>query len=465
MRLLVALAALLACAAPARAATFGLVESSSCERGGCLTVATATFTGAPGEANRVTLAEAGSELVARDEGAPLLPGAGCRALDAASVACRRTTALRVETGDGDDVLTGALPATALVALLGPGDDRFTGAGNVAGEDGGDVLAAAGSAAVQFDGGAGDDVLTGGPGPDSLAGGPGADALSGGAGDDVLTPADTPLPPAREVPADDRADGGPGRDLLSYANRGVPVVVDLGDGLPEGAPGERDVATGIEDVQGGALADRLTGDTGPNRLSGDSGADVLEGAGGNDRLDAGVGLDDRAVLRGGPGNDLLSGGAAAILLDGGPGDDRLLVPPGGAECACGTGEDLAAASPFGSGLELRLRGCERVPLDVREPHTPVLTLPASPGGPADAFRLSCPAAGPGGTCRARLQVRGDGGALLGTARATLAPGAAGALRVRYPRRAARNGALRAWIEVSRAKVGRVTPPPLRVLLAL
>src|ERR1700710_2449844 len=46
-----------------------------------------TFTANPGERNAVTLARDGADVLVRDTGAPLAPGALCAALDANTVRC------------------------------------------------------------------------------------------------------------------------------------------------------------------------------------------------------------------------------------------------------------------------------------------------------------------------------------------------------------------------------------------
>ena len=63
-------------------------------------------------------------------------------------------------------------------------------------------------------------------------------------------------------------------------------------------------TGIENVDGGAGNDIITGNSSANTLNGGNGNDILYGYLGNDRLVGGAGSDR---LTGGVGNDTLTGG--------------------------------------------------------------------------------------------------------------------------------------------------------------
>ena len=74
-------------------------------------------------------------------------------------------------------------------------------------------------------------------------------------------------------------------------------------------------TGIEDVNGGAGNDIITGNGAANTLTGGSGNDTLTGGLGNDKL------------IGGSGNDTLNGGAGNDTLTGGSGNDRLIGKKG------------------------------------------------------------------------------------------------------------------------------------------
>ena len=123
---------------------------------------------------------------------------------------------------------------------------------------------AGSAATRSAGGAGNDALKGEAGDDVLAGGLGADTLV----------------------------GGDGSDTASYQDSPLGVTIDLGTNQNRFGEAQGDILSGIENLAGSAMGDRLTGNIG---------ADALSGAGGND------------LLTGGSGADMLTGGAGADLF--------------------------------------------------------------------------------------------------------------------------------------------------------
>lgn len=160
----------------------------------------------------------------------------------------------------------------------------------------------------LEGGSGNDTLTGDAEANTLLGGPGADTLVGRASADTLT-------------------GGDGPDLASYEDRtgSQPVTVTLDGNADDGAAGEGDHVQGdVENAEGGAGADTLTGDGGPNLLSGNA------------------------------GNDTITGGGGADDLRGGDGDDTVRAQDGTTDGVdCGAGDDQAENDAADS-----LVGCER-----------------------------------------------------------------------------------------------------------
>lgn len=122
--------------------------------------------------------------------------------------------------------------------------------------------------------------------------------------------------------DDVIDGRGGVDLVRY-DREAGVVqginVDLTTGTAIDGFGNTDDLTGIENVRGGAFADRIRGDVEANRLEGGGDNDRLTGLDGADSLFGDAGLD---VLNGGKGGDLLDGGERADSLTGGKGGDTF-----------------------------------------------------------------------------------------------------------------------------------------------
>lgn len=267
-------------------------------------------------------------------------------------------------GDGDDQLWGGLGADRLDGGAGRDMAVYLSATNgvtvdlrLAGaQDGGDVLTGiedlTGSGfADRLTGGDADNTLRGGAGADTLDGGDGRhdratyafstgavdvdltrtgsqslgdadgdvlsgiedltgsahdDALRGDAGDNIL----------QGAAGADRIDGAAGVDTADYAGS-TAVDVDLSTEAQHGGDAEGDRLSGIENVQGSAFGDRVTGDGGANRLIGLDGDDTLNGAAGADTLRGGAGADR---LDGGDGDDELAGHTGDDVLTGGAGAD-------------------------------------------------------------------------------------------------------------------------------------------------
>jgi len=119
--------------------------------------------------------------VSRDLGGHLFGNDGAIHIFPDTATVTNTNLVRVNGGDGNDVITldetnGALPAAQLFG--GDGNDTLTGgSGNdkLSGQDGNDSLSGSG----------GNDSLSGGTGNDFIAGGTGNDTLVGGSGNDFL----------------------------------------------------------------------------------------------------------------------------------------------------------------------------------------------------------------------------------------------------------------------------------------
>jgi Ca2+-binding RTX toxin-like protein len=110
----------------------------------------------------------------------------------------------------------------------------------------------------------DDVLTARNGPGGLFGLGGNDLLVGGEASDGL-------------------DGGPGVDTASYARSANGVAVDLGIAKTQNTRAGNDTLTDVENLVGGAYADDLTGNDGPNTIVAGSGKDSVSGRGGADEF--------------------------------------------------------------------------------------------------------------------------------------------------------------------------------------
>jgi hypothetical protein len=240
----------------------------------------------PGERNDVVVEAAyiGSAWTVRDPGAVIVPGAFCTPVDAHTVRCvsmpsdNPMTGLLwadVSLGDLDDRATqiGPDPSTSFpfYAAGGSGNDRILGT-----EMGGELR-----------GGPGDDHLTSPTGfarDAVLDGGGGRDELRGGAGNEAFSDGDLDGAGPDVAPGPDLFEGGAGVDTVSYAQRTLPVSVDLA----KRSGADRDVARGIESVVGGAGDDRLGGDANANVIDGRGGRDELRGRGGDDQFSNGGG---------------------------------------------------------------------------------------------------------------------------------------------------------------------------------
>lgn len=149
-----------------------------------------------------------------------------------------------------------------IVSLGASDyDVFDSIENLEGGGGGDHLIGS-NGANTLTGNNGDDRLFGMDGADVINGGGGGDIVNGGFGADIMS-------------------GGGGRDLLSYELEEEAVTVNLSTGLGTGGAAEGDQFTGFEDVTGGLLGDKLTGNRGPNTIAGGGGGDILTGGSNGD----------------------------------------------------------------------------------------------------------------------------------------------------------------------------------------
>jgi Ca2+-binding RTX toxin-like protein len=206
------------------------------------------------------------------------------------------------SGVGDDTLDGGsgtntvsfanVSSGVTVNLLHQGVVQNTGGG------GSDIL----SNFVDVNGSPFDDSLIGSTGDNFLHGGAGNDSLNGVVGDDTL---DGGL-------GDDTLIGGGGSDTASYAGAASAVTVNLnlqGSAQDTGGAGH-DTLIQIENLNGSAFNDLLTGDGDDNLLQGGAGNDTLDGGAGNDGLYGGAGVDTASYAD-------ASSGVAVDLSQGGP----------------------------------------------------------------------------------------------------------------------------------------------------
>ncbi len=128
-------------------------------------------------------------------------------------------------------------------------------------------------------------------------------VSGGAGNDRFV----------SGTAGDSFDGGGDIDTVDYAGYDTGVTVLLGDTMPGSGPGG-DALVNVENVDGSAFADFITGNDQSNLINGFEGNDTLRGGAGAD------------TLIGGRGDDVYAVDTAATIVreDAGEGMDTLLV---------------------------------------------------------------------------------------------------------------------------------------------
>ncbi len=126
----------------------------------------------------------------------------------------------------------------------------------------------------------DNVIEGGGGNDDMFGDDGNDTLLGGTGDDTLEGGQ----------AADILDGGAGADTASYASSYTGVVVNLMNGTATGGDAQGDTLISIENLEGSAHDDVLTGTNWDNTIRGGSGDDVIRAGDGVDEVWGGAGND-------------------------------------------------------------------------------------------------------------------------------------------------------------------------------
>ena len=263
------------------------------------------------EADTITLAAAGgvitvnrqaTTLAANDDAKIVVnAGDGVDTVDASALATADYSALTVNGGNEDDLLTGGSDNDHL--LGDGGNDRvigFKGNDDLEGGDGNDVLV--------WNNGDNTDVVNGNAGADEVE-------VNGAAtAGDVFT-----------------AEPNAGRVLFTRTNL-VPFTIDFSaerltvNGLGGGDTFNGDAGLApltLLSLNGGAGVDSLTGGDGPDLITGGDGDDKLDGAGGDDRVIGDRGTDR---LSGGDGNDALvwNNGDGSDVSDGNAGFDDVEI---------------------------------------------------------------------------------------------------------------------------------------------
>ncbi len=151
--------------------------------------------------------------------------------------------------------------------------------------------------AQIFGTSGNDVLAGTTQADWISGRQGNDTIVAGGGNDTINMSTA----GTSSHGSDSIDGGAGVDTLDYGAAGRSAVfVDLAVGTASSSAGTATL-TGIENVNGSAFGDRITGNDAANYFFAWDGDDTLDGGGGMDRLDGGAGNDTYVVT---PGDTLV-----------------------------------------------------------------------------------------------------------------------------------------------------------------
>lgn len=181
----------------------------------------------------------------------------------------------------------------------------------------DRLVVSGQTDIRVEAGDGNDVITGGAGRNTLVGGGGDDTYIIRDHDDVVVEAvDEGLDTVAASVDYTLTDNVEALRLVDGARVGVGNVLSNkitgseGDDKLSGLGGE-------DKLYGGLGNDLLLGGEGDDDLQGQAGKDWLEGGAGKDKLYGGEGGD---VLVGGDGDDLLDGGAGSDTMVGGAGAD-------------------------------------------------------------------------------------------------------------------------------------------------
>ena len=255
------------------------------------------------------------------------------------------TSVLIDTGNGDDTITGTADLTDTI-LAGDGDDVIIGGmagNNIDGGDGNDtIMAAEGDDTVNA--GDGEDQVQGNEGNDSILGDDGDDVILGGDGNDTVRAGDGSDTVSGELGADslfgdlgnDTINGGDDNDSLFGGGQSDSIIGGLGEDFILGNSGNDIVdagdgndfirgGNGNDSIAGGLGNDSLIGDNGNDTVVGNDGDDTLLGGGGNDSV-LGDGTDSLSTemgndsLSGNSGDDTLIGGNGADMLDGGAGND-------------------------------------------------------------------------------------------------------------------------------------------------
>ena len=216
----------------------------------------------------------------------------------------------------------ALNATAMDAVKAFDNERKEIEDTITGSDGG--AGARGLTIINT--ATGDDLLTGSNAANLLRGLAGNDTIRGLHGDDWL----------EGGLGGDTLDGGSGSDTATYKNASTAIGIRLSDTSYQAGEAVGDILISIENVEGSAFNDLISGNEADNRLWGGNGADTIGAGDGNDEVFGGAGDDfidvryygvsyatqGHNLIDGGDGNDTILAFGGMDTLQGGDGDDSF-----------------------------------------------------------------------------------------------------------------------------------------------
>ena len=345
-------------------------------------------------------------------------------------------------------------------------DGGAGADTVTGSEGADLIL----------GGEGNDVLSGGGGDDRVVGDRGTDTMNGGSGDDTLV--------WNNGDGTDVANGDGGRDDVEV--NGAAAAGDTFTVQPNGARIKFDrsnlVAFSIdigssETLHANGLGGNdsiVVGEIGPFEVTGAGGA-------GNDALTGGGSSE---TFLGGSGNDTITPGGGLDVVFADDGDDQVNVRDRTADLARGgDGNDSVVADAGQLDILDGFETIDRTP-NVTPPPVDNRTQPvAITGGVVKvknataSIKLTCPAGASGistGSLALRtaehVKLAGVKAVLqLGTARYTIAPGAAKTVKVKLVKGnkslANHNGRIKVRAVASTGPAGKIAVSSRRLTLAV
>jgi Ca2+-binding RTX toxin-like protein len=212
---------------------------------------------------------------------------------------------------------------------GAGDDILIGSAfdDIMNGDDGDDEMHGGKGDDKMDGGKGWDDMHGGDGDDEMDGGDGFDEMHGDDGEDKM----------KGGKGEDDMDGGKGDDEMDGGEDNDKMNGGLGWDDMHGGEGndEMEGGDGFDEMHGDDGEDKMEGGAGEDDMDGGKGDDEMDGGGDNDKMNGGLGWDD---MHGGEGNDEMEGGDGFDEMHGDDGEDKMDGGDGEDDMDGGKGDD-------------------------------------------------------------------------------------------------------------------------------